>query len=159
MRKALLLLVVLGFVGGAWAADPTLGTWKLNLAKSKIPASEVANIKETILVFREMEGNVMEGTQTQTLKDGKTNIMKWTTPMSGGAQTYQEGGPTNGISSVAVKIGANTLYNIYLLQGRQVGLFHVSFDKDFKTFTMEGKTTDAQGKPFEYVAFFERQSQ
>jgi hypothetical protein len=32
MRKAMLLLAVLGFVGLLWAADPFVGTWKLNIA-------------------------------------------------------------------------------------------------------------------------------
>ena len=42
MRKAMLLLAVFGLMGTLWAADPSLGTWKLNLAKSKIPASDLA---------------------------------------------------------------------------------------------------------------------
>jgi hypothetical protein len=29
MRKAMLLLVVLGLAGSLWAADPLIGTWKL----------------------------------------------------------------------------------------------------------------------------------
>jgi hypothetical protein len=157
MKKIMPFLAVFGLVSTMWAADPTLGTWKLNFAKSKIPASEAANLKETVLVFREMDGNVMEGIQTQTLKDGKTNTMKWTTPMNGGIQTYQEGGPANGISSVAVKIDSSTIYNVYLLNGKQVGLAHVAFGKNFKTFTMTGKSADAQGKPFDYLAFFEKQ--
>jgi hypothetical protein len=112
MRKIMLFLAVFGLVGSLWAADPTMGTWKLNLAKSKIPASDAANLKETILSFREIDANTVEGIQTQTLKDGKTNTMKWTTPTSGGTQTYQEGGPANGISSVAVKIEPLTMYNV-----------------------------------------------
>ena len=157
MRKAMLLLAVFGLVGSLWAADPTLGTWKLNLAKSKLSANDAANLKESILVFREIEGNTMEGIQTQTLKDGKTNTMKWTTPMNGGTQTYQQGGPSNGISSVAVKINPNTIYNVYLQNGKQVFLMHVTFSKDFKTFTMTSKGTDAQGKPFEILGFYEKQ--
>jgi hypothetical protein len=99
----------------------------------------------------------MEGVQTQTLKDGKTNTMKWTTPTNGGTQTYQEGGPANGISSVAVKIDPNTIYNVYLLDGKQVFLMHVKFSKDFKTFTNTSKGTDVQGKPFENLGFYEKQ--
>ncbi len=157
MRKAMLLLAVLGLIGSLWAADPTLGTWKLNLAKSKLSANDAANLKESILVFREIDGNTMEGIQTQTLKDGKTNTMKWTTPMNGGIQTYQQGGPSNGISSVAVKINPNTIYNVYLQNGKQVYVMHVSFSKDFKTFTMTAKGMNAQGKPFEILGFYEKQ--
>ena len=35
MRKAPLLFAVLGLAGSPWAADPFVGTWMLNVAKSK----------------------------------------------------------------------------------------------------------------------------
>ena len=34
MRKAMILLAVFGLVGLLWGADPLVGTWKLNIAKS-----------------------------------------------------------------------------------------------------------------------------
>ena len=80
MRKAMLLLAVFGFVVTIWAADPTMGTWKLNIAKSKIPASDAANLKETKTVFREIDANTVEGVSTDTLKDGKTTTTKWMLP-------------------------------------------------------------------------------
>jgi hypothetical protein len=155
MRKTILLLAVIGLAGSLWAADPTMGTWKLNIAKSKLPPTS-ANIKDTVMVFREIDANTFEGVSTETLKDGKTNTMKWTTPNSGGIQTYQQGGPPKNVSTVAVKVDAHTIYNVYLQDGKQVGLFRVTFGKDFKTFTMSGTTRDAQGKPVEYLALYEK---
>jgi hypothetical protein len=83
--------------------------------------------------------------------------MKWTTPISGGIQTYQQGGPAKGITTVAVKVDANTIYNVSLQNGKQVQLFRITYSKDFKTFTINARGTDAQGKPWEYLAFYERQ--
>jgi len=157
MRKAMLLLAVFGFVVTIWAADPTMGTWKLNIAKSKIPASDAANLKETKTVFREIDANTVEGVSTDTLKDGKTTTTKWTVPKNGGIQTYQQGGPAKGTSIVSVVIDPSTMYNIYLQDGKQVFLMHVVFSKDFKTFTISAKGTDTQGKPFEYLGLYEKQ--
>jgi hypothetical protein len=155
MRKAMLVLFAFGIAGSLLAADQT-GTWKLNIDKSKLPPS-AANLKESIMVFREIDANTIEGSARQTLKDGKTTTGKWTTAKSGGIQTYQEGAPANGISSVAAVIDTDTIYQIYLQNGKQIGLMRVDFSKDGKTFTISGKGADAQGKPVEYIRLFEKQ--
>jgi hypothetical protein len=156
MRKSILLLAVLGLSGCLLAADQ-MGTWKLNLAKSKVPPSS-SNTKDTVLVFREIDGTIVEGSSTETRTDGSVVTSKWTTPKSGGIQTYQQGGPTTpGLSSVAVRVDENTMHNVYLLNGAQVGLIKISFSKDGKTFTMGGTARDTEGKSFEYLALFEKQ--
>ena len=38
MGRALLLLAVVGLAGSLLAADPIIGTWKLNISKSKFAA-------------------------------------------------------------------------------------------------------------------------
>ena len=157
MRKTMLLLGVLALVSSLWAQDPKMGTWKVNFAKSKIPASDAANLKESKVVFREIDANTVEGISTDTMKDGKTNTTKWTVPINGGIQKYQQGGPEAGTSIISAVIDPHTLYSIYLLDGKQVFLLHVTYSKDFKTFTLTGKGTDAQGKPVDYMSFSEKQ--
>jgi len=156
MRKVMLLLVVFGFVGLIWAQDtsPTMGTWKLNIEKSKLPPT-AANLKEAIVVFREIDANTVEGRSTQTTKDGKTTTAKFTTPKSGGIQTYQEGGPANGTSTISVLVDPHKFYNLTLQNGKQVQLTPISFDKDFKTYTMTYKGIDPQGNPYEFFVLFE----
>jgi hypothetical protein len=158
MRKALLFLAFFAFVSSLWAQDknPTMGTWKLDIAKSKLPPT-AANIKEIVLVFREIDADTMEGRSTQTTKDGKTTTARWTNPKNGGVQTYQEGAPASGISTIGVKVDPNTLYNLTLQNGKQVQLTPVVFDKAFKTYTMTYKGVDPQGKPYEFFALFEKQ--
>ena len=157
MRKLMLLVTVLGLAGSLSAADPIVGTWKVNPAKSKAPASAAANTKETIAVFREIDADTIEGTSTETRNDGSTVSAKWTVPKRGGNLTYQQGGPAQGISIIATIIDLNTTYNTYLQNGKQVGLMHVSISKDGKTFTTSWKGTDAQGKPYEYFVLYEKQ--
>jgi hypothetical protein len=157
MRKVMLLLGLFGLAGTIWAQDPSLGTWKLNLAKSKMPASETANVKETIIEMRELDANTYESISTVTRKDGSTQVTKWTVPKVGGIQTYQQGGPANEMSIVAAKIDPRTIYNIYLRNGIQVFLMQMKISKDGKTFTGTAKTTDPQGKPIDYLVIYDRQ--
>ena len=157
MRKTMLLLAVFGFAVSLWAQEPSMGTWKLNIAKSKIPPNTAQNLKETITIFREIDANTVEGVSTDTLKDGKTNVTKWTVPKNGGIQTYQQGGPAKNTSILSVVIDPGTMYNVYLQDGKQVFLMHVVFGKDFKTFAISAKGADAQGKPFEYLGLYEKQ--
>jgi hypothetical protein len=159
MRKKMLLLAVFGLVGLLWAADGPFisGTFKLNLAKSKAPANMVGNTKEAIVVFRELDANTMEATSTETRKDGTTVTAKWTVPKSGGIQKYQQGGPAEGITIVSTVIDANTVYNTYLQNGKQVGLMRVTNGKDGKSLTSTWKGTDSQGKPIEGFILYEKQ--
>ena len=157
MRKALLFFTMLLLAGSLWAADPTVGTWKQNLEKSMLPADDAANVKEAIVVFKELDANTMEGTSTETRKDGTKEVVKWTVPKSGGFQVYQQGGPEGDVRILSVVLDANTMYNVYVQDGKQVFLMPVSFSKDFRTFTISGKGMDAEGKPYEFRALYEKQ--
>ena len=56
MRRAFLVFAVLGLAGSLWAADPIIGTWKLNIGKSKSSQLAASSIKEQI------DGSSMVGT-------------------------------------------------------------------------------------------------
>ncbi len=159
MRKAALLLALFGLVGSVWAAESPflVGTFKLNLAKSKPPANMAADTKEAIVVFRELDANTMEATSTTTRTDGSTVTAKWTVPKSGGMQKYQQGGPAQGITIVSTVIDANTVYNTYLRDGIQVGLMRMTNSKDGRSLTSTWKGTDSQGKPVEGFILYEKQ--
>lgn len=157
MRKAMLFLAVLGMVGSLWAADSMMGTFKLNPAKSKFPAGTSTSTDTTIIVLREADADTIEAISTETKKDGSTVVSKWTTPKSGGIQTYQQGAPANGISILSAVIDPYATYNIYLQNGKQVYLLLVTMAKDGKTFTATAKGTDAQGKPNQGLWFWEKQ--
>jgi len=157
MRKTIVFFTLLLLAGSLWAADPTVGTWKQNLEKSMLPAAYAANVKEAVVVFKELDANTMEGTATETRKDGTKEVSKWTVPKSGGFQIYQQGGPEGDVRIFSVVVDANTMYNVYVQDGKQVFLMPVSFSKDFRTFTISGKGMDAQGNPYEFRALYEKQ--
>jgi hypothetical protein len=157
MRKTILLFAFFGLVGSLWADEPTAGTWKLNIAKSKLPASRVENIEEMIVVIRELDADTIEKTATETRKDGTASVTKWTVPRNGGFQTYHQGGPEKGVSIFSAIVDANTMYNVYIQDGKQVLLTPVKFSRDFKNYTISWTGEDAQGKPSEFLVFYEKQ--
>jgi len=58
MRKTMLFLAVLGLAGSLWAADPFVGTWKLNLAKSKASNPNLMHKSETIRIVAQENGAI-----------------------------------------------------------------------------------------------------
>lgn len=159
MHKLMMLVAVFILTGSLFSADAhMIGTWKLNFTKSRIPAgSKAANFKEGITVFREIENELIEGVSTETQKDGKIIVSKSTFPKSGGFQTYQQGGPAQGISILCVVIDQYTIYLVHLANGKQVFLRRVTFSQDLKTFTLEAKGNDAQGNTVDVLLLYEKQ--
>jgi len=53
-KVSLLMLAALLFAGTAFAADPIVGSWKLNVAKSKFPAGQ--EVKSSSRTYTEANG-------------------------------------------------------------------------------------------------------
>jgi hypothetical protein len=154
MRKAMLLLAVFGLAGSLWAADPNVGTWKLNLAKSKLLPSTQAPVKEETIVVREI-GDQFEITIAGTRTDGSTISSKGTNPKQGGV-TQGAAIPKDFMVMVTM-ISPNEWYNTYLQNGKQIRVGHFVISKDGKTMTDTGKGFDDKGKPVESLAVFDKQ--
>jgi len=82
MRKATLLLAILGLAGSLWAAAPQLGTWRLNIAQSKFSPSYPAP-KEATFVFRAV-GDQIEWVLTGTNASGFPISNEGSYPREGG---------------------------------------------------------------------------
>ena len=55
MRKVMLFLIVFALAGSLWAADPIIGTWKLNISKSKFRSGQQVTAKARTDVYREID--------------------------------------------------------------------------------------------------------
>ena len=153
MRKAMVVLVVLGLVGTIWAADPTLGTWKLNIAKSKLTPSE-AQIKELTWAKREI-GDQFEIIFTGIGTDGETFTYKIMAPIKGGV--CQSDVVAKDGMMVTTVISSGEWYVTSLLNGKQVGEGHYVLSKDGKTINRTSKAIDAQGNLNETLMVFDKQ--
>jgi hypothetical protein len=157
MRKTLLLLVVLGLAGSLWAADPNLGTWKLNLAQSKFSPG-YAVPKELTEVFTAV-GDQIEVTITGTAADGKPISIKATYPQGGGLAkvTTPPSASSAPLTAVITVVSRSSSYLTILKDGKQqrFGYGVVSQDGKTRRATTKGKSDD--GKPVNNIEVFDKQ--
>jgi len=144
-------------------ADPIIGTWKLNLAKSKltpIPAYNWAPPKEQTESYREIDGGRIERTSTTTGIDGSVNSSgKLIWPAQGGTVQIQQIPPGNppGISFVETLMAPGEWHVTTMLDGKQVMTRHKVISKDGKTMRQTVEIMDPQGKLVEQLEVYDRQ--
>lgn len=157
MRKAMLLLAVIGLAGLLWAADPIVGTWKLNVAKSRFASALGAAPKQQTNTVRELAADQIEITVIGSRTDGSPISEKCTAPKQGGILKCQQPPPAEGESNILTVINPGDWLFTVLQNGKQVATVHVVVSKDGKTANETTKGMDAKGKPFESISVFDRQ--
>ena len=134
----------------AATANPQLGTWKLNEAKSKIPAGMGKN---RTVVYTE-QGDKVKVTVDGMDKDGKPTHSVWVGKFDGKAY------PTKGNlswSSAAYKVVNDRTNQITTMKDGKVvwsGTITVSPNGKSRTVTMNG--TDTSGKKFSGKAVYDK---
>lgn len=134
------------------AADPFIGTWKMNPAKSKYspgpaPKSATANITQ--------DGDWIVGKNDTVGADDKAATATNRYKRDGKEYPYQ--GPTGASGTIATKaIDANTTQTTIKV-GTSTITVHTVVSKDGKSFTRTTKGTDAQGRQLNNVAVYEKQ--
>ena len=144
----------MGFTATLLAADVFTGTWKLNVAKSKIAAG--MEVKEVTVVVAEQGANLAI-TATGTAGDGTPISVKYTIPAKGGAVSYMEGAPASGATGMVKRVNANTIDGTTSLNGKEIGSTHTVLSADGKSLTRVVKGVDPQGKAFQNTEIYERQ--
>jgi len=176
--KSLGLTVLLAFAGSAlvqtqfsgslfaastarkWAGShPFVGTWKLNVAKSK-PTGPPPTPKELTLIVEEV-GDQSTVTIKGTNVDGSTISLKETFPSAGGGPVqFLEGGPPPGTSFSSTaepfKAGSGTVDFTDTMDGKVIATHHGVVSADGKSFRLIEKGTDPQGKKYESVQVWDR---
>jgi len=154
MRKLILFLVIFSFPTILWAADPIIGTWKLNIDKSNLPSTGTVP-KEMTETYRELTGDQIELTWKNISKDGSSSLLVITYPIQGGAAKIQEGDTST--SFLQTKIAQDEWIVTYLRDGKQAMTRHKKISKDGKILHQTLKGFDDEGKPFEVQLVFDKQ--
>jgi len=137
---------------GVFAADNSLGTWKLNMEKSKFtPSAPVKSLTST----REASDGGLKVTTTGEQANG-TPINASYTAKYDGKEYPVTGAPYD---TIAIKqVDANTFTAMlkntrtkYIATGRSV------ISKDGKTMTTTTKGTNAEGNPMSHTMVYEKQ--
>jgi hypothetical protein len=151
-RKTVLTAVLcLTAVVVAFAADPNVGTWKLNEAKSQFAAGAVKNLTVTYTSVGENYKCVVYGIDAA----GKPTHNEWTGKFDG--KDYPViGDPSASTRSLRmVKPGHYALTN--KKDGKTIVTGTVEFSADNKSRTLTIDTTDAAGNKQKSIAVYDRQ--
>ena len=153
--KLALATLALTTTVAAFAADNSLGTWKVNVEKSKYTPGPfpVKSLSST----READGDGVKVTTTGERADGSSINTTYTAKFDGSSASVSgQGAPYDSIS--LKKVNDNTFTyetknsaNKYQAHGK------LTVSADGKTLTMKAKGTDAEGKPISVTLVYDKQ--
>lgn len=132
------------------AADPSVGTWKINIEKSKLRNPEAWKGR----------GMIIEATGPDSYKvtferpkaDGTIDRTTDVVSLDG-----KENPTSQGSVRVSKRIDARHTYDIFKKDGKEVGSLDSVISPDGKTMTNHSKTVDANGKEQEDFRVFDKQ--
>lgn len=150
-RMLALAMVFCAMAAVAFAADPNVGSWKLNEAKSKLAPGSPKNVMVVYTAEGDRYKCVVDGVDGA----GKPTHNEWI-GMFDGKDYPVKGDPTTGTRSIQmVKAGH------YALNNKKDGKITVTGTIDFsaagKTRTLVTEMTDPAGKKVTSTAVYERQ--
>jgi hypothetical protein len=151
--RSIVLTVALCVVGFALsvAQSPEMGTWKLNEAKSKIPAGFMKN---TTVVYAADGDNVKVTTDGI---DGKGNPLhtEWVGKVDG--KDYPLTGDPGADSRSYTKVSARELTLANKKDGKATITGKIVVSADGKTRTLSVHGTDANGKKVSTIAVYDKE--
>ncbi len=133
------------------AADVSLGTWKLNEAKSKFAPGATKN---TTVVY-EVAGDGMKVTVDAVDKDGKPIHSDWTGKFDG--KDYPSTGNPTEDTRAYTKIDDHTIDFTSRKAGKVTAAGRVVIAADGKSRTVTTTVTDSSGKKTTNVAVYDKQ--
>ena len=145
--------VALSFVATAacFAANPHMGTWKLNETKSKIPAGMGKNTTVTYAEAKDEVKVTVDGTD----KDGKPTHSVWVGKFDGKAYAVKGNLSYN---SVAYKVVNDRTNDITTMKdGKTVWTGRITVAADGKSRTVTINGTDADGKKLKGKAVYDKE--
>lgn len=135
--------------------NPLLGTWKLNVAKSKY-VNAPAPKSQTRTV--EAQGNGAKFSFDGVAADGSRIAYSFTTNFDGKDSAISGVGAPGGEDTIAIKqVNANATTSIGKKAGKVIRTTRTVVSKDGKVTTISGKGTDEHGKPISTTQVYEKQ--
>jgi hypothetical protein len=145
--------VALYFVAATlcYAAEPNIGTWKLNEAKSKFAPGASKNIT---VVYEEVGDNV-KVTVDGTDGAGKPTHTEWTGKLDG--KDYPVTGDPSSDARSVKKVDDHTLVLTVKKDGKVTITGRIVVAADGKSRTVTTTSTDANGKKVKNTAVYDKQ--
>ena len=149
------ILFVLSVATAAMAADPWIGTWKLNPAKSKAPGGRLPHPSSTNVI--QIQGETMHMIVDQTDTTGKLEHVEYTAAFDGKEYPVKVSPPSQQPYTISLKrINLRTrefVENIgkFTIKGQDV------LSEDGKSFSRIVSSRDAEGNDTSVIQVFEKQ--
>ena len=139
----------------ALGADNTLGTWKVNVAKSKYTPSPLP--VKSLTAVREAAGEGVKVSNTGERADGSPINSTYTAKYDGSASAVT--GTGSPYDSIAIKQkNANTLtYEAKQAGGKYHATGRTVISADGKTMTTHAKGVNTEGKPMNLLFVYDKQ--
>jgi hypothetical protein len=140
-----------GSTASAQSPDSMVGTWKLNVAKSKTPYKSGTSVIEAV-------GDAVKVTADLVGTDGTAYHWTWTAKYDGkdapitGTTPY---GP--GATALLTRVDANTVKVVGKRNGEVILTQTIVTSADGKTRTVTTKGKDAKGQPIDSASVYDRQ--
>lgn len=152
-RRTTVLLLVTLFAGATlcFAADPNMGTWKLNEAKSKIGEGMPKNLT----VVYEMSGADVKATVDGVDGQGKPTHNVWTGKFDG--KDYPVVGDPSSDTRAVKKIDDRNLELTVKKGGKVTMTGKIVVAADGKSRTLTASATDGAGKKITMVSVYDKQ--
>jgi len=139
-------------------SDTDVGTWKLNVAKSKYVGLTEAQAPKSQTRTVVAQGDGTKVTVEGVAGDGSRIAYSYTTNYDGKDSAISGVGLPNGADTVALKrVDANTVTYTFKKAGKVAQSARVVVSKDGKVTTLTAKGTDAQGHPLSVTLVYEKQ--
>jgi hypothetical protein len=153
--RAVAVLVVM-FAGlGLAQQNVMVGTWKLNVAKSKYGTAQPPKSQTRTVVA---QGKGAKITFEGIAADGSKISYSYSTLYDGADSPVVGAGQANGADTIAIKqIDANTVTATLKKAGKVVATTKTSVSKDGKMTTIESQGVGADGKPRNTTSVYEKQ--
>lgn len=136
----------------AQGADPLLGTWKMNPAKSKYSPGPAP--KSVSVVFA-AAGDAIKVTADEVDSEGRPRQTEYTAGFDG--KDHPIKGAANADTVALKRIDTHTTERTDKKAGKVVATFVRTVSKDGKTMTVTQTGTNAQGQPMNNTVVLDRQ--
>ena len=137
-------------------SNPLVGTWKINLAKSKYSPAGTAPKSDTLTI--QAQGDGVKISADRVNADGSRIATSYVTNMDGKYSAISGPGFPNGADTIAVKrVDANTSTGTGKKAGKVVYTRTMAVSKDGKVLTITAKGTDEKGQPTSSTTIWDKQ--
>jgi len=147
------VLVMMVFSAGAFgqASDPVIGTWELNLAKSKFSPGTAPKSETRTYVAA---GTEIKASSKGVGADGKPTASQWTVAYDG--KEHPETGSPDADSLLVKRIDSYTTEFTEKKAGKVVTTGTRAISRDGKVMTITTKGTNAKGQTINEVVVYDK---